>query len=432
MGAVRLKQNFITVLSLLLFVSADLSVRADDTILIEKAISLPDSMGEISESFQGEGDLFVVCIRDHHVDPVSQFGISDIIGELNRNFNVSLVCLEGASKKLNTSFYDNLPDGMAKFNLAKYFVEKGIFTGAEFYKITHSKNNVIAVGVEAKDFYTEQLQSFRYNYDSGRAKLKNYLKNVKVVLDRLKNAVYSDRLKEIDNLSARYASKKIQVSDYIYSVLDISKRLEADISGYRNLSKFRSMMGKEKSINFSKVTVQREKLISKLLDCLSDNDAKELTKYNFQSKLGKISSDDFYNYLYSTYLATLFLEDDRSIDPYEYRNLMKYINYVVSIKNINLSLILAELNDLTIEIKKMSCANQAQERLIKYDLTVNILDDLSDLKLTRRLLGYMDGNNFSFDLSNLNNFVKDVSSEYSVALSRDIVVSDEIQTIIKN
>ncbi len=437
MSFIRLKHIFIIVFftCLSIFLSADLSISAnypDDKVSVEDIISLPDDIGEISESFQGEGDSFVVCIRDHHVDPVTQFGISDIIDELNKKFNVSLVCLEGASKKIDTSFYDSLPDGSAKFNVAKYFVEKGVFTGAEFYKITNQQSNIIAVGVENKKFYMEQLESFKYNYDSGQAKLKTYLSDVQTVLDQLKNSVYSDRLNEIDSLSAQYDAKEIQVSDYIYSVLDYSKQLGLDISDYTNLSKFNLLMGKEKSINFDKVTIQREKLISKLSRCLGDEDAKNLTKYNFQLKLGRMSSDDFYNYLYSVYLTTLFLEGNNDIDPYEYRDLMKYINYVVSIKNINLSLILAELSDLSIEVKKMSCENQAQERLIKYDLTVNVLNDLCNLKLTRRLLGYMDGNNFSFDFSNLNDFVTTTASEHSIRVEQDITVSDELYGIIKN
>ena len=91
--------------------------------------SIPKNLGRIVEYHKGKNEKLVIHIQDRHIDPVTQNNIASIIEILNVEHNIYLMCLEGASKELDTSFYNSFEDVALKKKIAEVFVQQGLFTG---------------------------------------------------------------------------------------------------------------------------------------------------------------------------------------------------------------------------------------------------------------------------------------------------------------
>jgi hypothetical protein len=177
-------------------------------------VSIPQSTGRVVESFKGKGDSLVIHIQDRHADNTAQLNIAKIIDEIVSKYDTHLICLEGASKELDTSFYDKFPDGNIKDKVSKFFVDKAIFTGAEYYKITNKDKYLRAFGAEDKHTYLEHLASYKDNIVD-KDKILEFLKTVTLSIDELKDKVYTKPLKEIDKRAKEYALTTIQLPEYL-------------------------------------------------------------------------------------------------------------------------------------------------------------------------------------------------------------------------
>jgi len=69
--------------------------------------------------------------------------------------------VEGASKDIDTTYYDGFPSGDIKQKAAMFFLEQGLFTGAEYFKVLNNDQHILACGVEDSRIYIEHRASYK-------------------------------------------------------------------------------------------------------------------------------------------------------------------------------------------------------------------------------------------------------------------------------
>jgi len=402
---------------------AERHLQKDDSVerinLVEdpSGLNISQGMGTVVEYYEGKEDSLVVHIQDRHADPIAQLNIADIIAELVEKHDVHLMCLEGASSELDTTFYDQIPDSSIKDKVAKFFVEKGLFTGSEYYKITNAEKYLKAQGAEDKQVYLEHLASYKDNIvDKGR--ILEFLGVVDISINILKDKIFSEQLKALDKKADSYSSRLITLPEYLKTVQTYSRKLKINTSRYDNLSRFIELVDKEEKIDFEKAEAQRETLVKRLSDILEKEKLDILVANSLQFRLGKMSQGEFYDYLRT-------LMGEAKLNEAGYSELIAYCDYIEFSKSINHLMVFDEVETLEGKIKVAMCKSAIQEDLVNYSKAVKMLKDLYGLKLTSKQLDYMGNAQEYFNLPAIQRFLKNTYKQYGLDLS-PVVLSTHI------
>lgn len=370
------------------------------------AISIPPAYGLIVESYKGKGSSLVVHIQDCHVNEIAQFNIARILKTLLKNYDIRLLCLEGASKRLDTSFYDTFPDGETKEKVSRFFVKKALFTGAEYFKITNRDQGISAFGVEDKDLYLAHLEVYQ-DVQPDKSKIISYLTGLETALNRIKERIYPKPLKELEAKDREYQDKIITLAEYASYINRSAKRLKADLRHYPNFRNFIRLVKKEKSINFKKAEEQREELIEELSQRLEEKQLKRLLKLSLDYRLNKISAIAFYDYLQGLLPIT------------DYQELLSYIEYLRISSAINHLKLFEEIESLNEKITSSLFKSQADKTVFRYSKSLAASKDLYNLRLTHKALDYMDNNPAEFDIERIAIFIKNTSAALGIPANFD-------------
>ncbi|MCK4818513.1 hypothetical protein KA005_22275, partial [bacterium] len=181
---------------------------------------LPYSAGDIKTKFKGDPGKTVVHIQDAHCNYACQHKISDIIDYLNAEYGVDTLDLEGGSGKYDLSLFTQIEAPETREKVTDYFVKTGLVSGAEYFAINNPAE-VTLKGIENPELYYKNLNAYRdiLPYEK---EIKSLLSSLKKHIERLKPAIYSRQLKELDTLRKRYKKNEIEFKDYLVALLSRS------------------------------------------------------------------------------------------------------------------------------------------------------------------------------------------------------------------
>ncbi|MDX9701712.1 MAG: metallophosphoesterase [Candidatus Auribacterota bacterium] len=384
---------------------------ADNSVLPPETISISETYGHVSEAGKGTKPYLIICIRDRHVDPNAQLNISHILYELNTKFNAGLICLEGASRELDTEYYEVFSDESNREKVAKYFLQQGFFTGVEYFKISNPQLDVTAVGVEDRDQYLAHIRMFEEN-QFGKPVAKAYIDSLKRSMENLKSAVYTDSLKTIDGKITSFKTGSISMAQLIDALMPVAMSVSLSLDDYKHLSRYLDYLKLEKTINFAGADLQREMLIRVLAKSLDRASADKLMAQTMHFKLHKINPENFYGYLYALYTYLYYIK--QNIDGDAYTDLMAYIDYITLARSIEFSHVSAELDRFLSDLQRKFCENKTQERLVAYTAGLRIIEEFYDLKSTHYMLDYLDRNPVACDITAIDAFVRETAQSEGV------------------
>ncbi|NQT94947.1 MAG: hypothetical protein HQ572_00710, partial [Candidatus Omnitrophica bacterium] len=286
------------------------------------AITIPSSYGQIVESFKGKSDTLVVHIQDAHVNEKAQFNIAEILKILSENYDIQLLCLEGASKRLDTSFYDRFPKTEAKEKINRIFVKEALFTGAEYFKIQNNDLKISAFGAEDRDLYLKHKDTY-FSIEPDKKGILTYLFTLESILNKAKKRIYSKPLEELENQAAQYQKKNITLAEYASYLSKSAKSLRIDYSKYSNFYNFVEVSRKEKGVDFKKAEDERSQLIDELSKKLNKQELNKLLRLSMDYRLDKLSAVCFYEYL-----EELLGKETYKAHLREHDALSSYIDYI--------------------------------------------------------------------------------------------------------
>lgn len=127
------------------------------------AIRIPSAWGEVTDAWQpasGRARGLVVYVQDIHAHPEAQRHLAELIGYLRDAVGIRLVAVEGAAGPCDTAIFSNGPDAARRQQLARIFLEHDLFTGPEYYAVTHP-DRIALWGIEDGDLYQRHLAAYR-------------------------------------------------------------------------------------------------------------------------------------------------------------------------------------------------------------------------------------------------------------------------------
>ncbi len=371
-----------------------------------ESASIPSVLGRVTELRRGETDKLIIHLQDSHADSTAQFNITDIIKDFVTKYDIRLVCLEGASSQIDTSFYDDFPDQPKKNKIARFFTRKGLFTGAEYYNITELDKRVKMFGVEDSSLYVKNVEAYRKNY-SRREFLLEYISALSEELKVLREKAYQAQLKSFTVKIERYHSNDIEIIEYLHTLESYAKKLDIPLKDYPNLKIALRLNDLQEQVPHKGEQQQRKNLIAELLDTLSKTEHEILMNNNLSLKYGKITEQTYFLYLNS-------LIPDSLRRKTEYRDLMARIDFYLLSRKSDFSALDSEFNKLEEAIQLELASDKRVRQIIRYSKAVVTIQSLFSLKLSRNQFAEMQNQPDIFDLQNAERFILEANKHYKI------------------
>jgi len=372
-------------------------------------LTVPAKFGNVIQHHKGKKQGLIVHIQDRHADETAQLNIASIIDVMEENYDIDLLCLEGASDKLDTSFYDNIPDTKAKEITSRFYVHEGLFTGAEYYKILNKDKEISAFGVEDKNLYFKHAAAYK-KHNANTKEIGSYLKALERGLNTLKTHIFSRPLKAIDNKKQAYKIKQIELGEFVAYITKEAVKKDIQLSAYPNLKVFSQAMSAEKEIDFEKAESQRDRLVKRLSNILKDDALSTLLKNSLDFKLNKISASAYYEYVED---IADFNKD--SINKTSYKQLFAYIDYIKLSDKVDNIILFDEIEAALKDIKTLCYANNTEKLFDDYIRYIELSIDLYDLKLTEKNMNELSALKKTVNMAQVVSFINKQNNIYNIS-----------------
>lgn len=168
---------------------------------IPRDIHWPEHLGRITHSWIFESPLLIFKIEDASFGLDTQQSIVEILRYLHKKFDVRIICVEGSA-----GTFRDFSEVRRKLSAKKIEVAFSTrhLTGAEYLALT-SDLPLFLYGVEDQEQYLNHTAALAQTY-RGQTVTLSLLNKLKLQIDILKRAIFSDSLYEFDQTLEKYES----------------------------------------------------------------------------------------------------------------------------------------------------------------------------------------------------------------------------------
>jgi len=388
--------------------AANKTAKAKKSVTDISDIKIPEDIGFVKDSFQGNAGMLIVHIQDAHCNFEAQTNISKILETLMNDKGLALVALEGSAGEIDTSLFTTFPDVDIRREVATYFMKKGKISGAEHLAI-NTKKPMLLYGIENKDYYLANLKAFTGTLSS-RTRAKKVCKEINTYLKKLKRYIYNKELQVFDKKVTDYSNDKIKFVTFCAYLNKEAARKKVNLKNSENFSHLVNALKIEKEIDFKKVDKERSAIINALEKKLSQDELSDLLMKSLSYRTKKIKASDYYTYLKGLAVKT-------KIKFSKFKNFNSYVNYITVYGKINNVALFKELKILEDNIKEALYTNNEQRKLNKLLTNIRLMEDLINISLSKDDVGYFTGHKGEFNSAEFTNFIQRQASRYALAYS---------------
>jgi hypothetical protein len=299
-----------------------------------------------------QSDCLIYVILNLHCHKESQIKICDIIHFLKQKHknNFKVIGVEGSFGLIKTDPLSSIKSKVAKNAMINYMLDRGELNGAELYTIKYP-GQVKLYGVEDKMYYEKNFNQLCKSFIQEK-NIEDKFVELKKSIQRGKDVLYIDELKEFENIVSMYKQNKISLRQYVNYLEKFLKDNRIKYQLTDNVKLLKKTFELEKNIDLNQVQREANYFVRRLDNMIPDSQRKELVK------IFKDNKDSYY-------ITLKRILDKNKISYLEYENLnsyFEYLEYKERIDNINL---LSELDELRFKIEdKLVIGNDAKKVLM--------------------------------------------------------------------
>ncbi|NQT95063.1 MAG: hypothetical protein HQ572_01300, partial [Candidatus Omnitrophica bacterium] len=342
-------------------------------------ITIPKEYGIIKEIHNTGSNKIIINIQDAHANLGAQESINKVLENLDKNYNLKLVALEGAQGYVDTSFLQSYPDEETRTDIADYFLRRGKLNAPEYYKIC-SDSKIKLYGVEDPSLYKANVATYIESLKN-KGSIHKAVVTFKKVISDLKQKVYSKRLRELDQKRWDYRTDNISFKEYWRYVGKLAHKLRIEIKEYENVDILIKASDLEDRIDFKRAEQERQALIELLTKSLPKKDVEKLLRDSVSFRIGRIQSSAYHNHLREYAVSC-------GVDISLYPQLSLYTDYINMHDKVILDELFHELDELVWKVQSKLFRDDDEKLLADISRRVDILVDLLDAKTTNKDLSY--------------------------------------------
>jgi len=380
-------------------------------------IHIPQELGRIVEVYNNADSKdkksnLIVHIQDLHTNPEAELNLAKILELLLKDYNMALVCSEGADGKVDTSLVSGFPDSQAKEKVSRIFIDSGELTGEEYLSITKYPNLPIW-GIEDEKIYFQNIADFN-NIMNFKTSSQVFISQAKKALEQLKPRVYSKEMMLLDQKESDYENKKIETDTYLKYLSAYIQKFNLPTADYKNISLLTETMVKEKAIDQIKIMKDYQNLFLNLQSTLQsrslNNDLDSLIARANLFKDQKISPFSFYSYLKD--LANKHLKEGFAA---KYPELDFFVDYLTKVNLLDSTKLFVEMENLSYDIKTNLARNAEEKTLASGLRNIKFLEGFFNLKVSNEELDYYLSNKDSHKVAFFEKFLKPAMAKYNIS-----------------
>lgn len=305
---------------------------------------LPEDLGQIKRSYQGNRSELIIHIQDAHINEEAQRRIADIIDYYVKEHSVHLVSVEGAAGELAHRLLSAYPNAKARELMADHFLKEGMISGPEYLALSKCPE-LILNGVEDKLLYDENRKAF---IEALQFKEEDtvVLARIRKVLEGVARHLFSETLGELVRRQHSFQNEEIELASYL-SYLEELAKINNVKEPRPQIEAFLKLLRLEGDLNIEEAEKEVSEVIEALRQNLKGDESNEFIKKSsgFESKT--VSRGAYYKYL-----SSLFVQLPAGSSYPHFQNYVEYIALYDSIGS-----------ELFGEIKRVE--NALQEKLIR-------------------------------------------------------------------
>jgi len=373
-----------------------------------EGFSLPVGLASIRERYTPAGSAnenIILHIQDAHCNYNAQKAINEIIQYISSEYGVTAINLEGGAGPYDISIFTDITDKKLREKVSDYFVSRGLLSGPEYFAV-NNPDRADLWGIESVGLYLKNLSVYRGSLDY-KSDVRRSISILEKAIGRLKDKIYSDKLKLFDGKYNGYKNKSIDFQDYLDFLFKCAREEMINIKNFKNVYLLKLAMRQEKDIDFDRANRERDEYIDELHDLLSKKDIEELVLKTVDFREKVISDASFYEFLVKKgALVDLDLDD--------YPDLQKYIVYISVYSAIDKTEMMYEIESLEDTLKGVMFENDEQEDLAVFSKNLTLLKNMFDITLTKYDYEYYSANRVRFSAGEFRSFIERMSARYGL------------------
>ncbi|MBK8575403.1 MAG: hypothetical protein IPN90_06925 [Elusimicrobia bacterium] len=285
-----------------------------------------------------------------------------MISLLGQNPGINLVGVEGAWGTFSLDPYRDFPDPAMTKDIAEFLLKKGMIAGPEYAGLTMPKAPTF-FGIENIHLYNANVKALKTAFKDKEVAIA-WVDALKSHTEKLKETDYSETLKFFDRNFSGYQSEKVKLADYVrYLTTTLSKIKSRPTTPQMQL--LIEALNQEEVLDFRKVEAEREQMVEKLVDKLSQAQIQKLVNKSIAYRAGRVGYAEYHTHLKQ-------ICQDHGISMKDYPQMGRYIAYVLIADKIDRHGLLNEL-DTVERILPESLAKTPKEKelvALTYDLSL--------------------------------------------------------------
>lgn len=365
-------------------------------------LEMPAELGFIKEIYvpQTPTGKMIINIQDLHCNYKAQKNIAGILEYLTQTYGLKLISVEGGSGKIDTTFYQKLPDEKIKEQVADYFLREARINGTEYFAITTDRQ-IALYGAEDAKYYDKNLDAFL----RALPVRDSILENIAVLennLNILKNKTYNKKLRELDDRIVAYDNGEMGFEDYIeyLSTLYTQKDLKQEFDQINQLVESIKI---KNSISIEKAEIQRKELIEHLTNNLVRYEMEEFLKATVEYKAKTMD-----NLAYHVKLQKLYNQMDKksmTLDR-KWPDLDGYIEYLKRHETLDKFALFTQIEKL-VELIKNSLYTSYTQKTLDHNLKiVRLARNLFSTKLLNKDLSLVGKYRTDFNAKKMKTYIQ--------------------------
>ncbi|MBU1087606.1 MAG: hypothetical protein KKD05_08865 [Candidatus Omnitrophica bacterium] len=380
-------------------------------------LEIPSELGFIKEIHvpKTPTEKMIINIQDLHCNYKAQKNIAGILAYLTQTYGIKLISVEGGSGKIDTTFYQQLPDEKIKEQVADYFLREARINGTEYFAIT-TERPIALYGAEDAKYYDKNLDAFMRALPAREIILET-IAVLENDLNILKNKTYNKKLQELDDYIVSYDNGEMGFEDYIQH---IAKLYSADNlkREFDQVNQLVESMNFKNSISVEKAEKQRKELIDYLTNNLVRYEMEEFLKATVEYKAKTLD-----NLAYHVVLQKLYnqMEKKNQTLDRKWPDLNGYIEYLKRHETLDKFALFTQIDKL-LELIKNSLYTSYTQKTLDYNLKiVRLARSLFSTKLLNKDLSLVKKYQTDFNAKKMKTYI----SRESKRLKLELTIPDD-------
>lgn len=338
------------------------------------SVRVPLDFAVLKEMKKGSQDKLIIHIQDAHTNLSGQENLAAALDALMSSRKVELVLSEGGTGDCSLTTLKEQASPQVWKRVAKKHLVQGNISGEEYLNLT-SDHSMKIIGIEDMTLYFKTIQSYAKLAEK-RETVLNYLKDVRSKVEKIKKRIYPQDLLDHEKEAVEQIRNEYEKNngDRLKNLMHFLAAENIDFSSAPNASDLKSMLEKEKQIDFDAANLQQASLLEKL----QGKDAEWVRQFTAKSEKAKQQMTSRFLLLKELQASAV----QNGINLSEYPELAKYSSYLEQFTQINLEQMLGELKGLEEKLYDKKLVNPDAKLVRAIDRYLNLLDNAYQIRMT--------------------------------------------------